>query len=140
MSTKPLTRKQQAFVTELIDNPKQSATQAALTVYGKPDKPTTYQTAGQIATDNLKNPQIIMALADHNKLVESTLIGTVSDWGRSDNSRRREIAQNAAMFIHDKVHGKAKQTVDVNTQSVVITIDLSQAALDNSNHGDSDTE
>jgi hypothetical protein len=39
---RPLTPKQKAFVQELLDNPKQSATQAVLKTYGKPDKPPTY--------------------------------------------------------------------------------------------------
>lgn len=125
---RPLTPKQKAFVQELIDNPKQSATQAVLKTYGKPGKPPTYLSAGQIATDNLKKPQIITKLAQYNDLVESTLLATVQEWGQHERPRQREIAQNAAMYIHDKVHGKATQKVETRSEQVTISIDLTRGS------------
>lgn len=127
---RPLTPKQKAFVQELIDNPKQSATQAVLKTYGKPGKPPTYLSAGQIATDNLRKPQIITKLAQYNDMVESTLLQTVQEWGQHDKPRQREIAQNAAMYIHDKVHGKATQRVETRSEAVTISIDLTKPATD----------
>lgn len=119
-----LTRKQQAFVNELIDNPKQSATKAVLKVYGKPDKELTNGTARVIAHENLTKPNIVMALGEVNDLLESTLVNTIKDWGRSDRTREREIAQNAVMYAHDKVHGRAKQSIETISTGVTLHIDL----------------
>ena len=55
---RPLTRKQQAFVKHLVDNPKASATQAVKATYGKPFKPVTELSARYIASDNLTKPNI----------------------------------------------------------------------------------
>jgi hypothetical protein len=123
-----LTRKQEAFVTELVNNPKQSGVGAAMIAYGKPDKPTTYGTADTIARANLENPRIISRLHEWSELTETTLGGTVREWGASGNTRQREIAQNAAMYIHDKVHGKATQRVESTSTAVVISIDMSAAS------------
>lgn len=119
-----LTRKQKAFADELINNPKISATQAALKHYGKPGKPTSYQTAGQIAEDNLKKPHVVSYLAEKNDLVEEVLINTLTDWGRESNTRKREIAVDVGKYIHDKIHGKATQQIETTNKSVTISIDL----------------
>ena len=121
MQKKGLTTKQQAFVNELIDNPKQSATAAVRKTYNV----TTDNSASQIATENLRKPQIIMALGKASELFESAIVGTVRDWGKSDNTRQREIALDAAKYGHDKVHGKAKQSVEIQSTTVSISIDLS---------------
>jgi phage terminase small subunit len=125
---RPLTPKQRAFVQELIDNPKQSATQAVLKTYGKPDKPISYQTARSVASQNLTKPNIKTKLAQYNDIVESTLLQTIQDWGQHDKPRQREIAQNAAMYIHDKVHGKATQRVETRSEQVTISIDLTRGS------------
>ena len=122
-NNKPLTRKQQAFVKHLIEHPKESATKAVQATYSD----TTYRTARQIATENLAKPSIISELSKYNNLVENTLINTIDQWGDHDKPRQREIAQQAAMYVHDKIHGKAKQSVDVHSTSVTFNIDLTQA-------------
>lgn len=131
---RPLTPKQKAFVQELLDNPKQSATQAALKTYGKPDKPINYNTARSLASENLAKPAIQTKLAQYNDMVESTLLQTVQEWGSHERPRQREIAQNAAMYIHDKVHGKATQKVETRSEQVTISIDLT--GVDTSSPGE----
>lgn len=119
-----LTHKQKVFVQELLDNPKQSGTAAALKAYSTPEKTITEGSAQQIAFDNLRNPKIVSKLSEANDLVESAIINTVSDWKDEDNSRKREIAMNQAQYIHDKIHGRSKQQVEVQSQQVTINIDL----------------
>lgn len=121
---RPLTPKQKAFVQELLDNPKQSATQAVLKTYGKPDKPVTYLSARNIASDNLTKPNIMTKLAQYNDMVESAILQTISDWKDHDKPRQREIAMNQAQFVHDKIHGKATQKVETRSEQVTISIDL----------------
>lgn len=117
----PLTRKQQAFVNHLLENPKASATAAAKTAYNT----NTEISARAIASENLTKPNIVMALSKANNRVEQVLMNTVDEWGESDNTRRREIAINTAQYIHDKVHGKSKQQIDIQSTSVNIAIDMS---------------
>lgn len=129
-----LTRKQEAFVRELVENPKQSATASAMKTYGKPDKPITYQTANAIAVENLQKPAIQTELAKYTKQVEDTLYRAVVDWGDSEQPRKREIALDSAKFIHDKVHGKATQKVETRSEQVTISIDLT--GVDTSSPGE----
>lgn len=119
-----LTRKQEAFVRELVENPKQSATSAVMKTYGKPDKPVSYQTARALASENLTKPSIQTELAKYTKQVEDTLYRAVVDWGDSDTPRKREIALDSAKFIHDKVHGKATQRVETKSEQVSININM----------------
>lgn len=120
---KTLTRKQQAFVEHLVNHPKESATQAAKHAY----KTATNHTAEQIAYENMRKPEIVTELAKYNNLVENTLVNTVNDWGREENTRKREIAVDTAKYIHDKVNGKATQRTEVKTQGVTLNIDLTSA-------------
>jgi len=125
---RPLTPKQKAFVQELIDNPKQSATQAVLKTYGKPDKPISYQTARSVASQNLTKPNIKTKLAQYNDMVESAILQTIQDWKNHDKPRQREIAMNQAQFVHDKIHGKATQKVETRSEQVTISIDLTRGS------------
>lgn len=125
---KKLTPKQKAFVEELIANPKQTATEAARKAYSEPGKELAKGSAAVIAHNNLQKPQIISKLQNYTDLVESALVNTVSDWASEDAPRKREIALDAAKFIHDKVHGRATQKVEMQSQQVVITIDMTQPA------------
>lgn len=119
-----LTRKQKAFADALINDKKLSATQAALQTYGKPDKPTTYGTANDIARTNLQKPAVRSYLEGHSDMIEQTLINTVKDYGQSDDIKERTLAVNTGEWIHDKIHGKAKQQIDIRSQAITLNIDL----------------
>jgi hypothetical protein len=118
--TAKLTRKQKAFVKELVDNPKRSATEAVSRVYDVGNR----DTARSMAAENLAKPSIIMALGEHAQMFESAIVGVVNDWGASESTRKREIALDAAKFGHDKIFGKATVTVHQQTEIVSIAINL----------------
>lgn len=121
LADKPLTRKEQSFVKQLLDNPKLSATKAVL----QSDYDVkSYGSARAIASENLAKPHIISRLGQASDIVESALVNTVKDWGGSDKPREREIALDSAKFIHDKVHGKATQRVEQTTTGVSLVINL----------------
>lgn len=103
-----------------MDNPKASATAAAQASYDK----TSYMAAAQIATDNLKKPQIVSAMATYNDLAESTVQRVMLDWGTADKPRQRELALQAAYFTHDKIHGKATQRVEQTSTAVTLSLSL----------------
>lgn len=121
-----LTNKQRAFVKHLIENPKSSNTEAAAQAYNLKNR----LTAGVVASENLKKPSIQMALAKYSNTVEDAIIGTVEDWKHEDNSRKREIAMQNAQYIHDKIHGKAKQSIETTTTGVTLVIDLTSSLTD----------
>jgi hypothetical protein len=123
LANQTLTRKQQAFVRYWLENPKASATQAALATYGT-NNPVV---AASIAYENLRKPQIRAYLEDVGQLMETTIITAVRDWGDSPNSRRREIALDAAKYAHDKIFGKSRQVVQATNNKVEVSIDLSDA-------------
>lgn len=127
---KPLTRKQQAFTNYLIENPKASGTEAAKATYGKEGKPVTELSARAIASENLTKPNIVLELAKHSSKAELVILEVLEQSRKKmyeDERNGDKWAVNArqtADSLLDRVHGKAKQTVDVTTKAVVINIDL----------------
>jgi hypothetical protein len=115
-----LTRKQAAFVKELVENPKQSATKAVMKTYGKPDKPVSLNTAAVIANENLNKPNIISHLDNYNDIAEQTITNTIIDYKNSDNIKQRTLAVNTAQWLHDKVNGKATQRTENTNVNISI--------------------
>lgn len=121
-----LTRKQKAFADGILAEPKKAATLVALETYGKPDKPTTYMTAAQIAEDNLKKPQIMLYLQQHAVEAEKTMYRVMnrSEQLMEESPGYAAVAKSAASDILDRIHGKATQQVETTSKQVVINIDL----------------
>lgn len=109
-----LTRKQSSFVKQMLDNPKQSATQAIL---NSDYNVSTYDSAGQLASENLRKPQVLAHLIANSERAESKIVSLIE-------SEKEEIALNASKDILDRVHGKATQRVETQSTSVNISIDL----------------
>lgn len=112
-----LTRKQKAFADELVNNPKISPTQSALKHYGKPDKPTTYATAQQIAHANLTKPNVQLYLDKHIDKAKNRVIQLV-------DSEKEDIALRASDSILDRALGKATQRTESTSTSVTLNLDL----------------
>jgi hypothetical protein len=127
---KPLTRKQEAFVKHLVDNPKSSATQAALATYGKEGKPTTIGTAQQIAHDNLSKPNIVqelqkyMSKAEYNLMILADKTTEYALLGGKDGASYAGVAERVNNSILDRLVGKAVQRQEVTTKAVTLNIDL----------------
>lgn len=107
---------------ELIKNPKLSPTQAALKVYGRPDKPTTYGTAQQIAHDNLTKPNIQLILENYGEEAVSTIY-QIMKTDYQDSRSPADTRLKAAQDIADRSIGKPTQRIE--TQSTVVTLGLS---------------
>lgn len=119
---KPLTRKQEAFVQELLSDKKISATEAVRRTYNA----TTNHSAEVIAHENLRKPEIVSRLGQASDLVESALVNTVKEWSTSDKVNERSLAMDSAKFIHDKVHGKATQKIEQTSSVVRISINMNR--------------
>lgn len=125
-STRPLTNKQKAFVKHLLENPKASATQAALVAYGKPDKDINSDTARSIASENLAKPYIMAALNDAVEEAEATILSVMrTSTSLRENPQHARVAETAANSVLDRVHGKATTNVQVTQAVVTINMDLS---------------
>lgn len=118
-----LTRKQQAFVNELVNNPKISATEAAERSYNTLNR----GVANAIAGENLLKPAIISHLESYSTLTENVLIDTINRYKDSDKLEEVKESTLNARWVHDKIHGKAKQSMDINSSSISLTIDLTSA-------------
>lgn len=122
-NTYKLTGKQRAFVDELINNPTSTAVAAYKKAY-KPKPDAKPQVIANMASLTKKSPAVASELAKYSGMYEQVINDTIQDWGHEDNTRKREIATNLAMYAHDKVHGKATQTVKSSTEVVSIAINL----------------
>lgn len=126
--TQLLTRKQQAFVQQLVDNPKISATEAAARAYNVG----TRKVASTVAAENMAKPSVIQWLEDHAKQAENT-VTEIMTYALDEGKRGGHVGAayagvglSAANSVLDRVHGKATQRVEMQTKAVVITIDLSR--------------
>lgn len=129
-TTKPLTRKQQAFVQHLVNNPKDSATTAVKATYGTTDKPVTYLTARNIAHTNLTKPNIQTELSKYSNMVEDSIITTINRYKDSEQLEEVKEAMQNARWVHDKVHGKATQKVETTSKVLSISIDLTSEDIE----------
>lgn len=116
----PLTRKQKAFADTLLNNPKMSATKAALQTYNT----TKDYVAKNIASENLTKPNIQSYLAKHDNTAQHTIVEMMNQ--RED----KRLAFDAARDIEDRVHGKATQRVEQHTTGVSLVIDLTSSLGD----------
>jgi hypothetical protein len=119
-ANKKLTRKQQAFVKGMLDNPKASATEIASRVYDVNNR----NTARVIATENLAKPAIQSELAKHSEEIEELIARKTRELGNSDKLDAVKEGLLNARWMHDKVHGKATQKVVTENSSVSIVVSM----------------
>ena len=129
-----LTRKQQAFVNELLQDTKLSATQAAMRTYGTTDKPMSYDTARAVAAENLTKPSIQQYLSDHDFDSQTTIVEMMKQ--RED----KRLAFDAARDVQDRIHGKATQRVETVNTGINLSIDLTGVMLANSDTEQGDAQ
>lgn len=126
LATRPLTRKQKAFVDYLVKHPKASATKAAKETYNV----NTDNSAAIQGHENLRKPNVMLELAKHSATAENTILEvmqTSKEYSRQGNTAGASYAAtavSAANSILDRLHGKATQRVEQTTQAVVLNIDL----------------
>lgn len=114
-----LTRKQKAFAQHLLNNPKDSATEAAAQAY----KITNRKSAEVIASENLGRPSIQLYLNEHIDKAKNRVVELV-------DSDKEDIALRASDSILDRALGKATQRIEQHTTGVTLTIDLTSALGD----------
>lgn len=123
---RPLTRKQKAFVQQLIDNPKQSATSAAAAVYNVVER----NTARSIATENLAKPAIRTELDKYLGTAETTILevmNTSKEFSKTGSVAGASYAGHAitaARDVMDRVLGKPKQVTETTSTALVLNINL----------------
>ena len=81
-------------------------------------------TASQQYVENMKKPEIASRLADVSDEMEDTLITTVRQFKSSEKIPERSLAVNTAMWVHDKIHGKATQRIESHNTSVKLSLSL----------------
>lgn len=125
--SRPLTRKQRAFVAELVKNPKQSATQALAKTYNVKNN----NVARQMASENLAKPSILAELAKYDNTAQNILIEVLHhsrDKMITDEKQGVNWAVNArqtADSLLDRIHGKATQKTEQQVTTVNLNLNLS---------------
>lgn len=115
-----LTRKQQAFVKQLIDNPKMSATQAVKNTYNVKND----NSANQLASENLTKPMIVSELNRHSRTIEEVISRKALELSESDKLEEVKEGLLNSRWIHDKIYGKATQKVETLSTGINININL----------------
>lgn len=122
-----LTRKQEAFVRFLINNPKASATEAASQTYDVKSR----VVAATVANENLRKPQIMAVLEKHDLIAQKALAeGLKATRGIYQNGQMvaeevdHQVRLRAADSILDRLHGKATQKVEQHSTTVNLNLSL----------------
>lgn len=122
---RPLTRKQRAFVRHIITHPKDSATEAVRQTYKA-----TGNTASQIATENLRKPNIKLELEKYLGTAEMTMLEVMeiskeyARTGTREGASYATVAVQASKDIQDRVKGKPLQRSENINRTVTLNVDL----------------
>lgn len=125
-----MTGKQQAMITERLKD--KTASNAEI-IKRAGYKVSSVQSASQIYLENLKKPEIASRLEPIVDEMEETLITDVRKFRDSEKLGERQLANDTARWIHDKVRGRATQKIEQTTTGVTLTIDLASALSDTEN-------
>lgn len=116
-----LTRKQKAFADHLLNNPKDSATEAAAQTYNV----STRDSAEVIASENLSRPSIQLYLEEHIDKAKETVVDIMNNSRiLKDEPAHGRLALEASKEILDRNLGKATQRVETHSTSVNLNLDL----------------
>lgn len=108
-----LTRKQKAFANHLLNNPKDSGTEAASQTYDVANR----KSAEVIASENLRNPAIQFYLEEHVDKAKLRIVELIDD----DKS---EIQLRASESVLNRALGMPTQRQEVHSTSVNLSLDL----------------
>lgn len=119
-----MTGKQRAMVEERLKDTKASNAEIVRRAgYGAK----TIFSQSQQYLENMKKPEIASLLEPVVEEMEDTLIRDVRKFRDSEKLNERQLANDTARWIHDKVKGKSKQITEVQSSGVVLTIDLTSS-------------
>lgn len=117
---KPLTPKEKIMADTWLKAGKRiSKTKAALEAYPNAG----YESAKVLAHRGFSKANVQAYLANHDEEAQGTIVEMMQQ--RED----KRLAFDAARDLQDRIHGKAKQQVEVNSTSVSMTIDLTGGVL-----------
>lgn len=135
-----LTRKQAAFVQYALEHPKESFTEAAAQSYNIKG---TRHTAEVIASENLRKPEIMAILNNHDAAAQNTLAeglkaeknvyrfnSELKGYELVGVEKDHQSRLKAADSILDRIHGKATQRIESHSTGVTLSVDLTQALQD----------
>lgn len=115
-----LTRRQQSFVDELLENKGISATEAYIRIYGNKSR----NSARALASQTLAKPNVQIYKDSAIRKAKTRIVGLVD----SDNE---QIALKAAQDIIDRTEGKAGHNEAEKSRTVKVIVDLTGVKLGN---------
>lgn len=125
-----LTAKENAFVEHVVNNPKDSFTEAAAQSYKVKNR----GVAGNIAAQLRAKPHVVAELerystnAEHNLIRLADAATEFAMQGDKDGAAYAGVAERTNNSILDRIHGKSTQKVEQTSLAVKLNIDLSAAS------------
>lgn len=131
---RPLTGKERAYIAHRIKNPTATKADAIKAVYNVKET-TTNKTMRNMATAIERRPSVLAILTDHAERAESMLVELAehtteyAKTGTKEGALYAGVAERTLNSMLDRVHGKAKQSVEVQSTQLNITIDMSSDSV-----------
>lgn len=128
--------REKKFVDAVINGEKRTLTKAVQQIYADEGREITYKTASSRVGELRKRPAVMAILHEYEENAQKGLV-EVADYstklgkmGGKEGAAYASVALTAHDKILDRVHGRAKQQVDVTTRAVTVNMDLTQALPD----------
>lgn len=128
---RPLTEKERAYVEYRIRNPR-ATKKEAMKATADVRRDLSDKTYNNMATAIEKRPAVLAVLTEHAEKSERMLVQlaeAVTEYamtGTKEGAMYASTAERVLNSMLDRVHGKAKQSIDIQSTAVNINIDLSK--------------
>lgn len=133
---KPLKERDAQVLEAIMTAPKRTLTKKVQEIYANEGRDISFKTASTRLSEIRKKPEVMAILHEYEEKAQRGLV-EVADYstklgkmGGKDGAAYASVALTAHDKILDRVHGRAKQSLDVTTRSVTINMDLTQALPD----------
>lgn len=128
-----LNSREEKFVEAVVHNDNKDVTDIVQEIYAEEGTIITRDSARSRKAELRKKSSVMAVLEEYEKEAQANIVEiakyskTLGKMGGKDGAAYANVALAANDKILDRVHGKAKQSIDVTTRSVSINMDLTQA-------------
>lgn len=127
-----LTSREEKFVNAVMNGKKGTLTKTVQAIYEEEGKSLTDKSASVRTAELRKSSGVMAVLGKAAETAEADIVEiaqyskALGKSGGKEGASYAGVALSANKEILDRVHGKAKQSIDVTTKSVTINMDLTQ--------------
>lgn len=134
-----LNEREEKYVEAVLTADKGTLTKKVQEIYKEEGTDITYKSASVRAAELRKSKGVMNVLQEYEQEAQQGIVEiakyatTLGKMGGKEGAAYATVGLNAHDKILDRVHGKAKQSLDITTKSVTINMDLTQALPEESN-------